>query len=134
MLLIGLSPTEVESIGTFPNDPGFGFNISTTSISNNITSELRVTAARDLDGVTVECEGFSETFMSNIQVALGESGVGCKRSESIPNSHNYAMLQIHLLLQVESCQLLMRINLLHIQSPSLSLGLLAAELTTIPSW
>ena len=64
MLLIGLSPTEVESIGTFPNDPGFGFNISTTSISNNITSELRVTAARDLDGVTVECEGLESVKRS----------------------------------------------------------------------
>ena len=36
-----------------------------------------MTAARKLDGASVECEGFSETFMSTIQVALdGGSGVG----------------------------------------------------------
>ena len=77
MPLTAETPAKVGTVGTFQNDPGLGFEIFTTSnVMASITSELRVTAARKLDGVTVECEGFSEMFMSMIQVALvGESGM-----------------------------------------------------------
>ena len=44
-------PERVRS--TFQNDPGFHFEVHITSNSTNITtSELQVTAVRELDGVT----------------------------------------------------------------------------------
>jgi hypothetical protein len=59
---------------TTPADPGFNFEIHIVSFSSNIlTTELQVTAVRELDGVTVECDGSSGFFMSTIQVAsVGE--------------------------------------------------------------
>ena len=61
------------SIVTFSNDP-FDFEIHVVSnTSNSITSELQVTAVRQLDGVTVECGGVNETFLSaNRVVSVGE--------------------------------------------------------------
>ena len=61
------------SIVTFSNDP-FDFEIHVVSNrSNSITSELQVTAVRQLNGVTVECGGVNETFMSaNRIVSVGE--------------------------------------------------------------
>ena len=59
---------------TFQSDPGFGFEIHIlSSSSSGIISELRVTAVRQLNGVTVECRGGGGTDMSNIQIAsVGE--------------------------------------------------------------
>ena len=57
------------SVLTFVGDPGFNFEIHVVSSGSNITSELQVTAVRELDGVTVECIGTSGTFMSTIRVA-----------------------------------------------------------------
>ena len=62
------------SILTLVDDPSFNFEIHVVSnSSNSITSELQVIAVRDLNDVTVECGGFSGTFMSTIRVAsVGE--------------------------------------------------------------
>ena len=61
------------SIVTFTSDP-FDFEIHVVSnSSNSITSELQVTAVRQLNGVTVECSRVNETFMSAIRVvSVGE--------------------------------------------------------------
>ena len=61
------------SIVTFSNDP-FDFEIHVVSnSSNSIISELQVTAVRQLNGVTVECDGASKHYMSTIEVApVGE--------------------------------------------------------------
>ena len=61
------------SIVTFVNDPGFHFEIHVLSnSSNSVTSELQVTAVRELNGVPVKCSG-SGNYMSTIQVAsVGE--------------------------------------------------------------
>jgi hypothetical protein len=62
------------SLLTFVNDPGFNFEIHVVSSnSNNLTTELQVTAVRELNGVTVECDGLSRRFMSTIVVtSIGE--------------------------------------------------------------
>ena len=62
------------TVSTFVNDPGFGFEIHIlSSSSGSVISELRVTAVRELNGVTVECIGGSGTFTSTIQIAsVGE--------------------------------------------------------------
>ena len=55
---------------TFVADPGFGFKIHIVSnSSNSITTELQVTAVRELNGVTVECIGPNGTSISTIRVA-----------------------------------------------------------------
>ena len=59
----------------FQNDPGFGFEIHVLSSSSasSVISELRVTAVRQLNGVTVECEGGGGRYMSTFQIAsVGE--------------------------------------------------------------
>ena len=64
------SSSQAGTVLTLSNDPGYGFEIHILSSS----SKLRVTAVRQLNGVTVECEGPSGTYMSTIQIALvGES-------------------------------------------------------------
>ena len=61
-----------------PPDPGFNFEIHIVSRASNgshiiVITELQVNAMRELDGVTVECDGGSGSFMSAIQVAsVGE--------------------------------------------------------------
>ena len=63
-----LSP-QVGTNLNFENDDEFGFEIHILSSS----SELRVTAVRQLNGVTVECRGGSGTYMSNIHIVpIGE--------------------------------------------------------------
>ena len=58
------------SILMFPDDPGFNFEIHVISSgSNSITTELQVTAVRDLNGVTVECAGLATRFTSTISIA-----------------------------------------------------------------
>ena len=60
--------TQVGSI-TFEVD-GFQFEVRVVSTSSNIlTSELQVTAVRELNDVTVKCVGATGNFMSTIQVA-----------------------------------------------------------------
>ena len=62
------STQPVGSIFTFQDDP-FHFEVHVvSSISNSITTELQVTAVRQLDGVTVECDGQSGDYMSTIRV------------------------------------------------------------------
>ena len=55
----------------FAGDPGFNFEIHVVSNSSaNATTELQVTALRELNGVTVECSGpGTSPFRSTIQVA-----------------------------------------------------------------
>ena len=62
------------TVYNFMNDPGFKFEISTLpSNSSSFISKLRVTAVRQLNGVTVECVGNNGPFMSTIQIAsVGE--------------------------------------------------------------
>ena len=65
--------SQIESVLTFVNDPGFNFELHVVSFNSNIlTTELQVTAVRELNGVTVECDG-SGMFVSTIQIAsVGE--------------------------------------------------------------
>ena len=66
--------SQVGAVVTFENDPiHFEILVIAFNSSNIITSELQVTAIRQLNGVTVECAGLSGTFTSTIQVAsVGE--------------------------------------------------------------
>ena len=68
-----LSPQAGTNL-TFQSDRSFGFEIHILSSSSaGIISELRVTAVRQLNGVTVVCRGGSGSFMSTIQiVSVGE--------------------------------------------------------------
>ena len=72
---ITLTSTALSSqsgiMSIFANDPGFGFEIRllSSSLSSSVISELRVTAVRQLNGVTVECLGGSGNFMYTIQIA-----------------------------------------------------------------
>ena len=74
MLQATVRSSQVGSKVTIVNDPGFHFEIHIVSnSSNSIISELQVTAVRELNGVTVECDGASERYMSTIEVAsVGE--------------------------------------------------------------
>ena len=65
--------TQVGSVITFGVDRGFNFELHIVSNSSGIlTTELQVTAVRELDGVRVDCTG-SITFESTIQVvSVGE--------------------------------------------------------------
>ena len=68
--------TQLGSVVTFMNDPGFNFelHIVSNSSGNFTTTELQVTAVRELNGVTVECFGSSGTITSTINVtSVGES-------------------------------------------------------------
>ena len=63
---------------TFQNDPGFGFEIHvlSSSSSSSVISELRVTAVRELNGVTVKCAGSDGTYRSTIQItSVGEENL-----------------------------------------------------------
>ena len=66
--------TQVGSVITFGVDRGFNFELHIVSFSSGIlTTELQVTAVRELNDVTVECTGSSGTFTSIIDVAsVGE--------------------------------------------------------------
>ena len=62
--------SQIGSALPFQSDLGFQFGLHIVSTaSNSITSELQVTAVRELNNVRVECAGGSESFMSVIQVA-----------------------------------------------------------------
>ena len=73
-LVNSASSSQAGTVLTFADDPGFGFEIHVLSSSSaSIISELRVTAVRELNGVTVRCLGGSGSFMSTIQiVSVGE--------------------------------------------------------------
>ena len=66
--------TQVGSVITFGAESGFNFELHIVSNSSgNFTTELQVTAVRELNGVTVECIGFSGTSTSIIEIAsIGE--------------------------------------------------------------
>ena len=70
-----VTSSQAGRVLTFADDPGFGFEIHVLSSSSasTIISELRVTAVRQLNGVTVECRGGSGSSLSTIQIAsVGE--------------------------------------------------------------
>ena len=64
------------TVTSFIDDPGFGFEIHVlnSSSSSTVISELRVTAVRQLNGVTVECLANSRRFTSTIQLILSVPG------------------------------------------------------------
>ena len=65
----------VGSVIRFGVDRGFNFELHiVSSISGNFTTQLQVTAVRELDNVTVGCRGQSGTFLSTIQVAASLPG------------------------------------------------------------
>ena len=68
------SSSQAGTILTFRDDPSFGFEIHVLSSSSasSVISELRVTAVRQLNGVTVECVGNSGSFMSTIEIVSGD--------------------------------------------------------------
>ena len=75
MMLSGIVQGNLDgSILHFQGDPGFNFEIHIiSSTSNRLTTELRVTAVRELNGVTVQCAGASGSFVSVIRVVpVGE--------------------------------------------------------------
>ena len=74
------------TILTFQNDTSFGFKIHVLSSSsdNTVHSELRVTAVRQINGTTVECEGRNGFRMSTIQIA--SAGKLVKRHKTDSNS------------------------------------------------
>ena len=71
LLQLSASSSQTGTVSNFINDPGFGFDIHilSSSSSSSVISELRVTAVRQLNGVTVECLGSSGRFMSTIHIA-----------------------------------------------------------------
>ena len=73
-LLQSAQSTQVGSVITFGVDRGFNFELHIVSFSSGIlTTELQVTAVRELNEVTVVCIGASDDFMSTIQIAsVGE--------------------------------------------------------------
>ena len=69
--------SNIEAPQSLQNDPGFGFEIHVLSSSgpSRVFSELRVTAARQIDRVTVTCEGLGGSFNDLIHIfPLGEYG------------------------------------------------------------
>ena len=63
------SSSQAGTVLTFANDPyGFEIHVLSSSSSSSVISELRVTAVRELNGVTVECVA-SGRFMSTIQIS-----------------------------------------------------------------
>ena len=68
--------SEVGRVLTFANHPdyyGFEIHILSSSSSSSITTELRVTAVRELNGVTVRCKGnHNENSISTIQIISGD--------------------------------------------------------------
>ena len=66
--------SQLGSVVTFMNDPDLNFELHIVSNSSGIlTTELQVTAVRELDGVTVDCFGSSGTIPSIINVtSVGE--------------------------------------------------------------
>ena len=64
--------SQIGSLLTFVDDPGFNFEMHIIAAAINITTELQVTAVRELNGVRVECSG-STLFISTIRIAsIGE--------------------------------------------------------------
>ena len=67
--------SQVGTVFNITDDPGFGFEIHILSLSSasSFISEIRVTAVRQLNGVTVECAG-GRFYTSTIQIAsVGKS-------------------------------------------------------------
>ena len=69
-LVNSASSSLAGTVLTFSNDPyGFEIHVLSSSSSSSVISELRVTAVRQLNGVTVECEGGSGSYMSTIEIS-----------------------------------------------------------------
>ena len=90
------------SILRFPEDPGFNFEIHVISSgSDGITTELQVTAVRELNGVMVECAGLTTRFTSTISIAsISEFRIIISYIDCLSVKN----LKIPQLLQVESWQ------------------------------
>ena len=74
-LVNSASSSQAGTVLMLANDPGYGFEIHVLSSSSasSVISELRVTAERQLNGVTVECTGPTGMLTSTIQIAsVGE--------------------------------------------------------------
>ena len=71
-LVNSVSSSLAGTVLTFSNDQ-YGFEIHVLSSSNSVISELRVTAVRQLNGVTVKCVGPSGILMSTFQITSGRS-------------------------------------------------------------
>ena len=69
-LLHSVSSSEAGRVLKFSNDSfGFEIHVLSSSSSSSVISELRVTAVRQLNGVSVECAG-NRYYSSNIQIAF----------------------------------------------------------------
>ena len=66
-----VSSSQAGTVLSFTDDPGYGFEIHilSSSSASSVIADLRVTALRQLNGVTVECLGSSGIFMSTIQIS-----------------------------------------------------------------
>ena len=67
--------SQAGTVLTIPDESSFGFEIHvlSSSLASRVISELRVTAVRQLNGVTVECAG-DRYYTSTIQIAsVGKS-------------------------------------------------------------
>ena len=73
-LVNSASSSQAGTVSMFTNDPyGFEIHVLSSSSASSVISELRVTAVRQLNGVTVECTGPSGMSTSTIQIAsVGE--------------------------------------------------------------
>ena len=68
--------SQTGTVLPIPYDPGFGFEIYVlpSNSSSSVISELRVTAVRQLNGVTLECAGDNGHYMSTIMIiSVGKS-------------------------------------------------------------
>ena len=102
MLQTNAQSSQLGSTITFGADPGFHFEIRVVSSDRNgITTELHVTAKRELNGATVECTGSTGPFMYIIQVAIGDSNYSCMYNCRYSNYTYATLLQTLQWLQVE---------------------------------
>ena len=87
-----VASSQAGRVLNFADDPGFGFEIHVlnSSSSSSVISELRVTAVRQLNDVTVECRGPIERYMSTIQI----SGEFTHNNSHIHNKYSKAYLNL----------------------------------------
>ena len=88
---------------SFSNDPGFGFEIHilNSSSASSVITELRVTAVRQLNGVTVECAG-DRFYTSTIQIAsVGKLVYMCSCNTNYNDNQYLTTIKIPQLLQVD---------------------------------
>ena len=95
----GFTATALSSLAgmvySIHDDPGFGFEIYVlpSSSSSSVISELRVTAVRQLNGVTLRCEGGNGSFVSTIQIAsIGKSACTFNIQKSSYIAYNFVYI------------------------------------------